>query len=350
MKRYILKAALAVVMGVGLTGHATAAERPTRTPANLTLPAPTPDAVREQALAWLKTVDKDDPATREQFDVIWANGTRAMADLVADTLALGDGDAAKLLVQARDPQAPAPTDVPSLLLDGKRPVFFRANLALAYGKALASRGVFEEALAALKLSRPTDVADPAAYHFHRAVAEHGLGLRAEAARSLNAVRNDLDDVPVRYQRVADVMEQEMQAWRERDLGDAARKMKNVGRRLDLARGGPTTQKMQREVVAILDDIIKEMERDPKDPEPPGPPGPSPRCPNNPAPPGPRPPVTGEGKVDDAILKGLARQWGKLPPAERAAAMAALARDLPPEYRDIIERYFKRLAQAEMSEK
>lgn len=348
MKRYILKGALALVAGAGLIAPATAADRPARMPASLTLPAPTAEMVREQALAWLKTAGKDDAETRKQFDAIWADDTRALVDRVADTLALGDVDAATLLAQARDPQTAAPTEIPALLLDAKRPGFFRANLALAYGKALASRGVYEEGLAALKLSRPGDVADPAAYHFHRAVAEHGLGLRADAARSLDAVRNDLDGVPVRYQRVADVMEQEMQAWRERDLGDAARKMKNAGRRLDLARGGPTTQKIQREVVAILDDIIKEMERPTHDPGPE--PSPPPCRPVNPAPPGPRPPITGEGKVDETVLKGLARQWGKLPPGERAAAMAGLARDLPPEYREIIERYFKRLAQAEMSQK
>lgn len=346
MKRYILKTALALLTGAGLTAVAPAAagNRPAPT---LSVPAPTTEAVREQALAWLKAVGKDGAEMRKQFDAIWRDPARSMVDRVGDTLALGDVDAAALLKAARDPESAAPTEVPSLLLDAKRPGFFRANLALAYGKALASRGVYEEALAALKLSRPNDVADPAAYHFHRAIAEHGLGLRTEAARSLDAIRNDVDGVPIRYQRVADVMEHEMKAWQTKDLGAAARKMKNAGRRLDLGRPGPTTQKIQREAVAILDEIIKQLERDGDGPTPPPPPPPPP--PVTPAPPGPRPPMPGPGEAIGK-LHGWAQQWGKLPPADRANVMAELSRNMPAEYREVIERYFKRLAQAEMWEK
>lgn len=347
MKRMLLKTALAVLAGAGLAAPALGA-RPADT-TTLTLPAPTAGAVREQALAWLKQAGKDDAATRKQFDAIWADETRAIVDRVGATLALGDADAARLLQNARDLEAVAPTELPALLLDAKRPGFFRANLALAYGKALAGRKIYEEALAALRLARASDVADPAAYHFHRALAEHGLGMRREASRSLEAVRNEIDNVPVRYQRVADVMEQEIQAWRERDLGDAARKMKSVGRRLDLARGGPTTQKMQREVVAILDEIIKQLERNRDPNDPPGPPTPPPP-PGPPGPPGPTPVnPSGPGEVPEHLQR-LFKQWGQLPPRERAQAMAILARDLPPEYREIIERYFKRLAQVEMNER
>lgn len=52
---------------------------------------------------------------------------------------------------------------------------------------------------------------------------------------------------------------------------------------------------------------------------------------------------GPGNVDQKRLKGLAEQWGKLPERERAQAMAELTRGMPPEYRDVIERYFKDLA-------
>jgi len=36
-------------------------------------------------------------------------------------------------------------------------------------------------------------------------------------------------------------------------------MKRVEDRLDLARGGPKTQKIQKEIVARLDEMIKELE-------------------------------------------------------------------------------------------
>ena len=46
------------------------------------------------------------------------------------------------------PTTPAPTEVPAMLKDKKKPAFFRNNLALAYGKALTMRKVYEEALEA----------------------------------------------------------------------------------------------------------------------------------------------------------------------------------------------------------
>ena len=40
---------------------------------------------------------------------------------------------------------------------------------------------------------------------------------------------------------------------------------------------------------------------------------------------------------------MAAVWGKLPERERAKAMMELTRDMPPRYREVIERYFKELA-------
>lgn len=37
-------------------------------------------------------------------------------------------------------------------------------------------------------------------------------------------------------------------------------------------------------------------------------------------------------------------WGKLPEKERAKAMMELTKDMPPRYREIIEKYFKKLAE------
>jgi hypothetical protein len=42
---------------------------------------------------------------------------------------------------------------------------------------------------------------------------------------------------------------------------------------------------------------------------------------------------------------MAEVWGKLPEKERAKAMLELTRDMPPRYREVIEKYFKELARA-----
>jgi hypothetical protein len=234
------------------------AKRPKEVASFGTLRAPAPEEARSQALAWLKGVGKSDATTQKDFDHIWSDD-RPLLDKVADTLTLGDAEAAKLLVEARDPNTPAPTTVPKQIKDAKRPAFYRANLALAYAKALSSRRVFEEGLEALKCVKPEQVVDPSSYLFHKAVAEHALLLKRECDDTILRLLDDVPDAPERHRMVAALMHFDMAAWRDKDLGWIARTMGNIERRLDLARGGPKTQKLQKEVVLRLDEIIKQLE-------------------------------------------------------------------------------------------
>ena len=214
-------------------------------------------AVQAEAQKWLTQAVKDD-AAKAKFKAIWSAKDRLLMDRVIDTLSL-DKDVAKLLASAHNPEAPAPTKVPALLKDKKRPAFFRANLAVAYAKALSTRRVYEEALATLKAVKPEQVADPATYLFHRAVAEHALLQKDNASKSLGRLLDEVVDVPERYKTVGALMLLDMLTWKEKDLNWVARKMDNSGRRLNLARGGPVTQKIQKDIVRRLDEIIKELE-------------------------------------------------------------------------------------------
>lgn len=224
-----------------------------------TLRAPSLEEARSQALDWLKGVGKADATTLKEFERIWTGPDRPLLDRVADTLTLGDADAAKLLAEANDLSKPAPVMVPAVLKDAKKPAFYRANLALAYAKALSNRRIYEEALDALKAVKPEQVVDPGTYLFHRAVAEHALMRKDDATQSIIRLLDDAVDVPERYKMVSVLMAFDMQSWRDKDLGWIARKMDNVERRLELSRGGPQTQKIQKEVVARLDEIIKQLE-------------------------------------------------------------------------------------------
>jgi hypothetical protein len=223
------------------------------------LDAPSAEAAQASTLAWLKQTGKADEVALRQFEIIWKQTDRSVLDRVADSLALGDPRAAKLMVEANDPTSPAPTAIPEVLQDAKASAFYRANLALAYARALSNRRVHEEALAILKTTRPELVVDPAAYLFHRAVSEHALLQRPEAGRSITRLLEDAIEAPDRYKTVGMLMLLDMQTWKDKDLGAVARKMDNVERRLELARGGPQTQKLQKEVVARLDELIKELE-------------------------------------------------------------------------------------------
>jgi hypothetical protein len=212
---------------------------------------------RKQAEAWLKSVKADD-ATLAKFKTIW-DADRPLLDKVAATLALGDADAAKFLAEARDADAAAPIEVPAILKDKKKAEFLRNNLALAYAKALTTRKVYEEALEAFSSVKADEVVDPAAYYFHKAVCEYEMMLKDRAESSIDRLLVDVTDSPERYRMVAALMHFDMLTWQEKDLGWIARKMDNIQRRLDLKRGGKQTQKMQKEVLVRLDEMIKEIE-------------------------------------------------------------------------------------------
>ncbi|HKI33651.1 MAG TPA: hypothetical protein VKA46_17485 [Gemmataceae bacterium] len=320
-----------------------------------TLRATDRDTARAQAEAWLKEVGKTDAASQKAFADIW-KGDRTVLDMVTDTLCLGDPRAKELLGEARDANRAAPTEVPSLVKDRKLPAFFRANLALAYAKALSNRRIYEEALEALDTVKAEQVVDPATFLFHKAVAEHSLMKAREASNTIMRLLDDVTDAPDRYKMVSALMVFDMMTWKDKDLGSIARKMDNIERRLDLSRGGPKTQKLQKEVIARLDELIKEKENQGQGQGQ----GNGGNCPNG-GQPGSNPNNTtnpsspqndsyggngsGPGNVDPKKLKELAEVWGKLPEKDRAKAMAELTRDMPPRYREVIEKYFKKIAES-----
>jgi tetratricopeptide (TPR) repeat protein len=344
---------LSVTLLYGGSARADADKKPANatTPSFSLLRTPAPEAARGQALDWLKNTGKTDATTLKSFEQSWSS-ERPLLDKVAATFALGDASAAQLLREASDPDAAAPTSVPNLIKDQKLPVFFRANLGLAYAKALTNRKVYDEALEAFKSIKGEDVVDPASYFFHRAVAEHALMMRNEADDSIDRLLLDVVDSPVRYRMVGVLMHYDMASWQEKDLDWIARKMGVIKDRLDLTRGGPKTRAMQREVLVKLDEKIKEIENKASGSSASNggscPSGGSPGLPSGNRSSGPAgesalpsaPPMKGE--IDMKKVKEYAEVWGKLPERERAKAMTQLTRGMPAKYRDAIESYFKQL--------
>jgi hypothetical protein len=318
------------------------------------------DAVeaKKQAEAWLKSAGKTDADSQAKFKKIWETD-RALLEKVTDTICLGDTEAAKILAKAKDKEAPAPTEVPALLTDAKKSPFYRNNMLLAYGKALATRKVYEEGLEALAKIKAEDVVDPAGYFFFKAVCEHALMIRDKADASIDRLLVDVNDAPERYRAVASHMHFDMLTWKEKDLEWVARKMSNIQRRLDLQRGGKQTQKMQKEVLITLDEMIKEIEnqqkqqqQQPGDPNdgncPPGSQQPGNDGPNT-QPQSSRPQddtkggsASGTGDADKKKLKEIAESWGKLPEKEREKVMQELRQRLPARDRAIMDAYIKEM--------
>src|SRR5262249_39729136 len=169
--------------------------------------------------------------------------------------------------------------------------------------------------------------------------------------SIDRLLVDVVDAPERYRMVGALMHFDMLTWQEKDLGWVARKMGNIQRRLDLKRGGKKTQKMQKEVLVRLDEMIKEMENQAKGscdcnggscPSGGGSSGGNHNPSNNPMRDSNIGTRMGSGKVDSKRVKEIAEQWGKLPEKERTKAMIELTRSLPAKDRAVIEEYFKQL--------
>jgi hypothetical protein len=350
---------LAVLMGAALLvagGQTALAQNGKKAGARFaTLEGMAPEAAQAKALAWLKEATKNDAGKLAEFQKVW-QGDRPVIDRLADTFVLGSPQAAALLREARNPVAPAPTEVPALLRDAKQPEFFRANLGLAYARALSNRRVHEEALATLKLFTPEQVADPASYLFHRAVGEHALVNKGPALADAKRLLSQAVDSPERYKTIATLMLLDMQSWKEKDLGAVARKMGNIERRLDLARGGPQTQKLQKEVISRLDELIKELENKAKDCNCNG--G---SCPNggqkdgqgSAGGPAQKNPMKdsrvatngGSGKVTTRKIRELMERWGKLPPNQRAdtpAELEELLNGLSLQHQEAYRAYIDRL--------
>ncbi len=154
--RWLLAPAFALLFIAGPTRAAD--KTPSKEIASFgSLQSPTVEEAKAQAQAWYTRAGGKDQA---RFNAIWGTD-RPTLDKVADTLALGSPEAAKLLKQARDTANLPPEGVPSLIKDKKVDTYLRSNLGLAYAKALANRRIFDEAQLTLASIKAEDVVDPA---------------------------------------------------------------------------------------------------------------------------------------------------------------------------------------------
>ncbi len=308
---------------------------------------------RRQVEAWLKQVGKLDAAA---LTAIWETTDRTLLDRLTASLELGHEEIAKALATARAADQNPPQNVPAVLKNDDLPRFVRANAALAFAQALSEHRVYEEALATLKTVTPEEVADPAAYFFYKAVAEHALMQKDAAMRTIVRLLDDVQDAPDRYKMVASLMYFDLQSWpaEERNLTNITRLMDNSERRLELARGGKKTQSIQKKIVFRLDELIKELENQQSNSQCSGGSCPKGGKPGNNGGANPSAPMQdsriatngGQGKVTEKKLRELAENWGSLPEAERARAMMELQRDLPDRYKEVIENYFKALSKTQ----
>jgi hypothetical protein len=226
------------------------------------------------------------------------------------------------------------------LADSQTPALIRQNMRLYYARWLVQNFYDDEALAWTDGLSPADVVAPDALLFYRAVAEHRLVHADQADAIVAELLQRPDDLPIRYQKLAMLMQQDLAGLEDESLDHIARRMADVRRRLDLGRAGNAVQGVEQGVIESLDKLIKRLEELAQQQAASGAAGGqqsgSPMQDSRLA------ELKGPGKVEPRDI-GHGADWGNLPEKEREQALQEIGRDFPSHYREVIEEYFRQLA-------
>ena len=294
---------------------------------------PSPEELRKEVLAWLDQC-KASAVVRRSVEALWPGEGKAAdapdrLDRLAETFALADPRAEKLLQLCSKPHAEKVLPRQDWLTDKQTPPLVALNLRLFYGRWLARELLFDEAMEQLSGVEPTQVADPAT-----------LLYREEGLRTIERLLDGGGPSPRRYTVVAQLMRADLQDLQEDTLDHIARRMDDIHRRLDLGRTGPKVRKQEDGVVKSLDKLIKKLEDQEKQQQQAA--AGANLTPLKPA----EESRIGEGKGPGEVTRrniGQKSGWGNLPPKEREEAMQQIGREFPSHYREVVEQYFRRLA-------
>jgi hypothetical protein len=230
----------------------------------------------------------------------------------------------------------------SHVLDNERESpFVRNHVRLLLGRWLAQNHFYDEALAELVQIDPTDVLSPASVLFYKSLVEHQLLKKDDCIESVERLLENESELPTRFAVIGKMMLADLKPVKEGSLDEISRLMEDIRRRTGLNRSGKLVLVLETEVIEKLDKLIeqgeKQQQQSQSQAESNGQSESSQPMQDSQAAGG-----SGDGSVTNKDLAD-GGQWGDLPPAERAAAMAEMAKDLPPHYRAAIEAYFRRLA-------
>jgi len=306
--------------------------------------APSAEQVRAEVFAWLD-LQKVDPAVLAKVNALWPAPAQPspageLLDRVLQTASLVDEKAKKLAELCAQARAPLAPPAQAWLNDTKTPAWIAKNFRLAYGRWLAQRRLFEEALQQLDGLQPEDVVDPASLLFYQAIVHHRLLNRDAAADAVARLLDSPEQTPRRYATVAGLMQSDLKEIKEDSLDHIARRMEDIERRLDLGRAGPKVREVQDGVIKSLDKLIDELEAAQQQQDAAaGGENVQPRSPAKDS-----VPMGGKGR-GEVTKRDVGKQsgWGNIPPKQRDEALQQIGRDFPAHYRDIIEQYFRRLA-------
>jgi hypothetical protein len=303
------------------------------------------ESVRKQALAWLDDA-KLDSNQADEVRRLWpakapedASST-ALLDRLAKSFAVAYTDAAELVDQcAAAYEGPTVPKFP-WLGDAKIPEFPRHNLRLYYARWLAQYGLYDEVLEQVQDLQAADVVDPASLLFYQMAAHHQLVQPDEARAALARLMEHEDALPRRFQQVAQLVQRDLSGLEDESFDHIARRMRDIRRRLDHGRAGAKVQEIEEGVVKSLDKKIEDAEKQQQQQSAAASRGsPQPSRPMEDSMPAQ---LKAPMQVDRRDI-GHQSGWGDLPPKQRERALQQIGREFPAHYRELIEQYFRELA-------
>lgn len=313
---------------------------------------PSVDELKESVGGWLDRTHPDDADLATELAKQWefesaAPSVATRFDALMRTFYLAD-EPTRALVDACLLTASIPTvDSFAVLETDDADSFLQHNVRYFYGRYLSVSQLYDEASEQLEQVDLNQVADPAGCLFYRAVCEHALLNKDACLSTIKTLLEDTEDVPLRYTAVARLMKEDIARLKPKSLGEVAKQMKDVERRLHLGESGERTQEVEEKIIATLDELIKKLE-DQQQQQSGGGGGNGPARGNpsgNPAGDSYVGGQKGPGEVEKKNI-GHKDNWGSMPPKAEAKAKNMINRQFPAHYRQAVEEYLKKIAERE----
>ncbi|MBX3436876.1 MAG: hypothetical protein KF861_05235 [Planctomycetaceae bacterium] len=307
---------------------------------------------RSKSLAWIEEHAPEDPDLRQAVEDVWTSSdidasVDARSSAVMQTFYLANPEVRELVDAClQQPVWMLPPSFAALKTTEFGP-FHENNVRAFFARYLAVAGAHDAALAQFELIDPDELVDPAGYLFYRAVCEHGLLLKEEGLRTIARLLEQTENLPDRYRSVASLMQADLAQVEPKSLGEVARQMQDVRRRLSLGHGGPRVQEVEERIIATLDELIEKLESQQGDSSSSSSAGGQGAPPSNQS----QSPMQdsqigggkGPGEVDPKDL-GKGNNWGQLPDKAQTDAKNLINRQFPQHYRQAVEEYLQKLAE------
>jgi hypothetical protein len=268
-----------------------------------------------------------------------------LLDRLANSLAKADDRVGELVTYCHGTkEAGRPLPEFAWLANSETPVLIRHNMRLYLARWLVQQGYYDEALAWTEGLTTDEVVAPDALLFYTAIAHQRLVQPDQANEGLSRLLERQENLPTRYQKLADLMQQDLATLKDESLDHISRRMDDVRRRLAQGRSGERVQGVENGVIESLDKLIKKAEDQAQQQakaiasgsgQPNGQPMQDSQIAE----------LKGPGKVDKRDV-GHGAGWGNLPEKDREKALQEIGREFPSHYREVIEEYFRRLAAEE----